>query len=154
MPTGQYNRDPTHRIALGLPKLGRKKTFSEEQQKNKRRIWEKNWRLGYRKHNPIKFLLWAAKKRAEDRNLPFNLEEKDIVIPTICPYLGIPLTSTTKRGESRDFVATLDRVDNTKGYTKDNIEVISWKANTMKNNATTEELVAFSKEVLRRAALS
>jgi len=36
----------------------------------------------------------------------------------------------------------LDRIDNNKGYIKDNVWVISRKANTIKNNASLEELKA------------
>jgi hypothetical protein len=35
---------------------------------------------------------------------------------------------------------SIDRVDSSKGYTKDNIQVISHRANNLKNNATLEEL--------------
>lgn len=34
----------------------------------------------------------------------------------------------------------LDRIDNTKGYTKDNVVVVSKRANTIKNDATVQEL--------------
>ena len=35
---------------------------------------------------------------------------------------------------------TLDRIDSNKGYIKENIQVISFKANRLKNNATIDEL--------------
>ena len=35
---------------------------------------------------------------------------------------------------------SLDRIDSSKGYVKDNIWVISHKANSIKNNATLTEL--------------
>ena len=35
---------------------------------------------------------------------------------------------------------TVDRIDNTKGYHKDNVVIISFKANAMKNSATLKEL--------------
>ena len=35
---------------------------------------------------------------------------------------------------------TVDRIDNTKGYHKDNVVVVSFKANTMKSSATLKEL--------------
>jgi hypothetical protein len=38
--------------------------------------------------------------------------------------------------------ATLDRVDSTKGYTRDNVAFVSHRANRLKNNATAEELQA------------
>jgi hypothetical protein len=36
---------------------------------------------------------------------------------------------------------SIDRVDNTRGYTMDNICIMSLKANKMKSNGTLEELV-------------
>lgn len=48
---------------------------------------------------------------------------------------------------------SIDRIDSTKGYTKDNIQVISSKANTMKSNASVEELRMFAYWVLREYGL-
>jgi hypothetical protein len=43
---------------------------------------------------------------------------------------------------------SIDRKDNTKGYTKDNVWVISQLANQMKSNATPEQLRAFARWIL------
>lgn len=136
----------------GLQKCGRKNLTEEEKlaSKEKRKAWERKWKKEYSNHKTEKKLLWAARRRAKDKGIEFNLIEDDIVIPTHCPYLGIELAKSRPRGDSRRDIASLDRVDPTKGYTKDNIEVMSWLANTMKNNATPELLVKFAKEVLRR----
>lgn len=84
---------------------------------------------------PIKFMLKRAKKRAIKNNLEFNLTEEDIKVPEFCPALGIEL-----KYNSGDSSPSLDRVDNSKGYTKDNISVISNRANILKRDATKEEL--------------
>lgn len=92
--------------------------------------------------------MWkAAEKRAKERGLDFNIEESDIVIPKICPILEVPLEFGTK--DNYNYSPSLDRIDNTKGYIKGNIQVISKKANTMKNSATLQELQTFCKNILR-----
>lgn len=92
--------------------------------------------------------MWkAAKTRAEKRGIEFNIGEEDIIIPDVCPLLNIPLSFGTK--EDYNNSPSLDRIDNTKGYIKGNIWVISKKANTMKNSASLEELQTFCANILR-----
>ena len=118
--------------------------------KENRKIWVKEWKMEYHKQNPKKKLLWAARRRAKDKGLDFNITEEDIIIPEYCPYLGIKLEHNARRGTDRANVLSLDRVNPKLGYVKGNIEVISHKANTMKNNATVSELISFSKQVMKR----
>lgn len=97
-----------------------------------------------RKQNHPELYLWKyAKARSAYDNLEFDLELSDIVIPEVCPYFGTPF-----RMNDKEWAASLDRIDSSRGYTKDNIQVISYKANKMKNNATVQELVTFAKGVL------
>jgi hypothetical protein len=76
-----------------------------------------------------------AKNRAKNKNLQFNIIKEDIVIPEKCPVFDVPLNF-----ENKDNVPTLDRVDNTQGYIKGNIQVISFKANRLKNSSSMDEL--------------
>lgn len=92
--------------------------------------------------------MWrAAKRRAKENNLEFNIEISDIIIPEICPILEVPLI----KGDinNYEYTPSLDRIDNSKGYIKGNIMVISKKANSMKNSASWEELKKFCKNILR-----
>lgn len=100
-----------------------------------------------RQRHFVHYMWKAAKDRAEKRDLDFNIEESDIIIPKICPLLEIPIKFGTK--EDYNNSPSLDRIDNTKGYIKGNVWVISKKANTMKNSATLNELQTFCKNVLR-----
>ena len=79
-----------------------------------------------------------AKKRAKKKNLEFNLSLQDIYIPEFCPIFGTKLE--LGKGIFQANSPSIDRIDNDIGYTKTNIIVISHKANTMKNNATMEEI--------------
>lgn len=91
-------------------------------------------------------MLRRAKQRAMTKGLPFNLEIDDIVIPENCPVFGFPLK--TDNSKVRKDSASLDRVVPELGYVKGNIMVVSALANTMKTNATEEELVIFAQWVL------
>lgn len=88
--------------------------------------------------NPAHVMVQAAKVRAKKKGLVFNITYRDIKIPTHCPILGIKLE--VANNIHNDGSPTLDRINNNLGYTLGNIQVISFKANTIKNNATIEEL--------------
>jgi hypothetical protein len=101
----------------------------------------------YRAKNWEMKMLWQAKATATRKNIPFDLEVGDIAIPTHCKYLGIPLTQSLGDGVVWSNTS-LDRIDSTMGYVKGNVEVISRKANSMKNMATVDELRIFAKNIL------
>lgn len=94
----------------------------------------------------ITHMLYAARKRALKNNLEFNLTRRDIILPTHCPILGIEL----KRGDREDYSMSysLDRINNSLGYIKGNVRVISMLANTMKNSASLEQLELFAKNII------
>jgi len=83
-------------------------------------------------------LVYAAKQRAKRFNVPFNLKEEDIVIPEYCPILGIKLQPRSI-DSNRDGSPSIDRVRPELGYFKDNVVVMSYRANRIKNNGTAEE---------------
>ena len=58
-----------------------------------------------------------------------------------CPVFGTKFKFGTYRNWSdRQKGMSVDRIDNSKGYHKDNVVVVSFKANTMKSSATLKEL--------------
>lgn len=83
----------------------------------------------------------SAKKRALQKGLEFNIELKDIHIPKKCPVLKVPLICSTR------YSPSIDRIYPDKGYVKGNIAVISTLANSMKANATPQELLIFAKNI-------
>ena len=90
--------------------------------------------------NPSVRLRENARVRAIKKSLDFNIPTyKDIPkIPKLCPILRIPLF--VGKGVSTDNSPTLDRIDNSKGYVKGNLQIISRKANQMKSNANFKEI--------------
>lgn len=73
--------------------------------------------------------------RAKERNLPYDLEITDIIIPDVCPLLGITLV---RDFSDRNASPSLDRVIPELGYVKGNVRVVSMKANRMKKDVTLE----------------
>lgn len=112
-------------------------------QNNKDKTLERN-RLNYyrkkqeKKINPALSLLKGAKGRATKNNLPFDITIEDIIVPAVCPVFGIPIVVSDKI--KTDNSPSLDRIIPSLGYVKGNVQVISWKANRLKNNATLGEL--------------
>ena len=104
-----------------------------------RELIQKKGREYYRR-KPENRMLNRARARAKKQGLSFTLDEKDILIPTHCPLLGIELYIAEGRKAVKDNSASLDRIDSSLGYIKGNVWVISHKANTMKSNATLEEM--------------
>lgn len=109
-----------------------------------------------REDNPALFMWYSAKSRAREKNLPFNIEISDVVIPPNCPIFGTPLVIGTGSGPgSNPNSPSLDRVIPSLGYVKGNIVVMSMRANAIKQNATAEEILAvgeFVKNFLARKA--
>lgn len=87
-------------------------------------------------------LIWnQLKNSAKKRNIPFNLTPSDIDeigIPITCPVLGIPIYF--HRNHVQDDSISFDRIDSSKGYSKDNLVVVSYRVNKLKSNATLDEM--------------
>lgn len=94
-----------------------------------------------------------AKKRAREANIDCTISLKDVqdIMVDTCPILGILLTSTYGSGQTirANSNYSLDRIDSSKGYHKDNIQILSYLANIMKNNASVQEQIAFARGILK-----
>lgn len=101
------------------------------------------------KTNSIRSKMYRrAKYRAKNNNLEFNIDIVDIIIPKYCPILGIPLIANSGKSGGIKTSPSLDRIDSNKGYTKDNIWVISLLANQMKSQANNSELLKFAQWII------
>jgi hypothetical protein len=126
------------------------------EQKERERIRLRNWKREnpdkvkkswdkYRSQNYEKVLLKGARDSARRKGIEFNLELSDIIIPELCPVLGIPIVKNQKLGDRRDNGPSIDRRDNSLGYIRGNICVISWRANRLKWNGSAREFESILK---------
>lgn len=97
----------------------------------------------WRDRNPYRALqvdlCYQAKRRAEEQNVPFDLTPDDIVVPERCPILNLELRRN-KGGAADNNSPTLDKIKPELGYVKDNILIVSHRANVVKGNSSYEEL--------------
>lgn len=91
-----------------------------------------------REKDPIHFIYIRLKASAKKRGIPFFLSEQDLrdKWTNHCPIYKKELVFFS----NSDWSPSVDRINNNIGYTKENIIVISRKANLQKNNTTVEEL--------------
>src|SRR5208283_1030773 len=89
----------------------------------------------------VRYMMWkSALNRSKAKKLPFNITVLDVPeAPAFCPILGIPLVSNTGHRGTKPNSPTLDRIKPVLGYVIGNIQVISSRANTIKNDASAEE---------------
>jgi hypothetical protein len=98
--------------------------------------------------SPESKMFQRAKGRAKQKNLDFDITVKDIIIPKYCPILGTELICKSGKPGGQKNSPALDRKDSKRGYTKDNIQVISHLANMMKSHATNKELMTFANWII------
>lgn len=99
-------------------------------------------KLSY-KTKPAVHVLSNIKSRAKRLGVPFNITADDLyeATPEFCPVLGMKLERSMRVGGGlTDATPTVDRLVPILGYVKNNIVVVSHKANRIKNDATIHEL--------------
>lgn len=102
-----------------------------------------------------KLLLRGVRQRTKPKGTPggrsarANITERDILAvwpkDDRCPILGTAFIFGPVDYNNRENIPSLDRIDPRKGYVKGNIAVMSWRANTIKNDATPEEIRKLAK---------
>lgn len=93
---------------------------------------KKNHIIDYRKG-----LIRAAKFRAKEKNIPFNITYNDLELIHECPVLGIPIFSDSLNNPN---APSIDRFIPSLGYIKGNVFIISRRANVLKGDATLDEM--------------
>lgn len=170
LPIGNFSRNPSTsdgiRSSCRKCEAKRREQWLKNGGKEKiRQYWEnggKEKKQSYIKANPVKkitsTLVSGAKHRAKDKNISFDIDldyvrsmvGENAEFASHCPVFGIPLNWSCLRGNGNGPLPnspSLDRLDPERGYVKGNIWIISHRANTIKSNATHEELKLVTKAV-------
>lgn len=82
----------------------------------------------------------SARQRARDKHLDFNIDIDFIQSlwesqDGKCSLTGKQMTYRGNKNSQESFDSfSIDRIDSSKGYTKDNIQLIRWGVNSIKSN--------------------
>ena len=96
------------------------------------------------KVDPRDYKIWvmtgSSRGRAKKEGLPYDIDEeylKNLGVPEVCPVLGIPLDWNSDK--TSDNSPSLDKFYPDKGYVKGNVQIVSYRANRLKNDGSPEE---------------
>ncbi|CAB5238875.1 hypothetical protein UFOVP230_64 [uncultured Caudovirales phage] len=94
--------------------------------------------------------LGQIKNRAKRKNIEFDLdfEYVESLAVNVCPVFEFDLSWCQAEGKILFNSPSLDRIDPSKGYVKGNVQFVSHLANTMKSNASLEQLKKFANWIL------
>ena len=115
-----------------------------------------NFMKRYRK-NPYHQLFHNFKKRSSLAKVPFQLTKDDLKdllenSSDRCPVFGFKYIKNTDKNH-RDYAPSLDRINPKKGYTKENVIVVSMLANRIKTDATIDQIgkvYQFYKNIIKK----
>jgi len=99
-------------------------------------------------------MLWhAALHRSKRGELDFNLEILDLYkqLQQPCPKTGITFVLNNKGqniGNRNPYSPSIDKIDPTKGYTKDNCRIVCWWYNVTKQRYSDEEVLNLCKQIV------
>lgn len=105
-------------------------------------------------HEEISGIYWnQIKCSAKSRNISFNITIEQVWNLFLkqgrrCALTGEELTFK-KRNKDRNGTASLDRIDSSKGYTKDNCQWVHKKVNQLKWDNTQQELIDWCYKIVK-----
>jgi len=116
-------------------KINDEKTYSRTKERKAQK--RKEWCF----ENYTHYMWRSVKNRAKMLSIEFTLSPEDITIPEKCPILGIPLEKGIFKGAKQRYnCPSVDRINPKKGYTKDNIQIISFQANRWKSDMSLDDI--------------
>ena len=156
-PKSEFNKDKNTPTGLtGCCREVISQRNKAHHQKNKDNINRRRRETNFKNRNGensrkwvVRHLLYDCKSRSRKKGLVFDLSVSDLHIPDVCPIFGVGLVYGSK-GKRVACSPSIDRIDSSKGYTPDNVWIICWKANNIKNEGTPAQHRAIADAVEKR----
>lgn len=120
--------------------------------KDRQRLLEDDYlALKYKLSTALK----GSKRRSKEKNLYNDLDIEFLLYLWSkqngkCALTDVPMTYKFYEGRVNTNLS-IDRIDSAKGYTRDNVQLVTMAANQMKNDLTIDELVDMCKRIIEVA---
>lgn len=104
------------------------------------------------KYTAFRYILSSAKRRFKEFSITLDdLKYQWELQSGRCPYSNIQLELPTNTGGKihPSVRASLDRIDSSKGYVKDNIQFVSTMINYMKSSLPEEDVLRFRDQLIK-----
>jgi hypothetical protein len=102
----------------------------------------------YRARAPWRYVLMTAKSRAKVEKLEYDLDKEWAISRWTgeCELCKLPFVISKRL--RHPLSPSIDKIDPTKGYTKDNCRFIAWALNAFKGTGTDEEMFAIARALI------
>lgn len=156
-----YNNESLDSYRKRLKKLQSKHNYNKmsEDEKIEKRTKLMNWRESNKDRTKLAGVEWynrnkavvlynAAKQRANRKGIEFSISLDRIKTALeigICEVTGISFCNSEDRKSA--FSPSIDRTDNSKGYTEENVKIVCWGYNAAKNQFPIEDVIKISNAV-------
>ncbi len=141
---GQQRWTTSCKSCLSTPKIICEVCKENETRDSKKKACDSCYNLRRKAIN----LLTASQERAKNKGIENDLTLEFIIdkLKQPCPQTGLPfrLGKTGSNYSDRDIqTPSVDKIDPSKGYTKDNVQIVCWGYNVAKQRFTDKELLEF-----------
>lgn len=140
----QKNRDwyDQNRETINVRKAKRKRDRRVNEPGYRERCKETSRKYYNQPFARLKKLIWAAGDRSKKSNIPFDSDYMKSLAPAeICACCSRKLSyEGTGTPGGRDQSASIDKVDNSKGYVRGNVAIVCYECNRNKSNLDPKRL--------------
>lgn len=145
--TKEYNRNHSMKPEIRERRLANQKVYATD---NRGKLNQYLADYYATKQGRAKSLMKSAHRRGMilgcdiDESFILKLMESDV-----CSVTGIVFDYEKPEGTKKNpYAPSLDRIDSTRGYYRDNVRLVIWQYNLMKGEITDEQLFNICKEIV------